>query len=418
MNSSTRIFIMLLWLGFLAVVGSVVLVLTAARVGEHKSSTYGNAYVQFQDSWGGEIGIVPPAFVLRRTYTESQYNKEAEVFEEVEKTESFPLVPKSIKIDSVLSYGEQVRDLLIFNAFEAHNTETYVVVNKTKYSGELLVNVTKPDNANLLYDYKIVLPAQNNRVIQPAMDRSVVLMPELPEGEQAEVVITYATKGMDVFKYNLSAYQNSVIESLKANVKINVNEFGIYRFGLPHDFEIASDGAEINFDVENFSTTQDLGITFLAKQRYLDQIQSLINFSPLSLVLFLVVIFFFSQVYAVRFNAFHYLFLGMIDVFYFLFVAYLIRYLGILPTFGISIALTAAMFFAYCPNVLGWRFATRIAGVYLFLLTVIFSLIFLMPIFQGLLFVILVFAVFLSLMIFISRSDLSKWPIVSDTVTP
>jgi hypothetical protein len=408
---------MLLWLGGLAVAGTVILALTATRVGEHKSSTYGNAYVQFQESWGGEIGIVPPAFVLRRTYTESQFNKDADVFEEVVKTESFPLVPKSIKIDSELSYGEQIRDLLVFNAFEAHNTETYVVVNKTRYPGELLVDVTKPENANLMYDYQIVLPAQGGQVIQPAMGKSVVLLPELPVGEEAEIVIRYATKGMDVFKYNLSAYQDSVIEDLQAHVKINVNEFGIYRFGLPHDFEITRDGAEINFDVENFSTTQDLGITFLAKQRYLDQIQSLMTFSPLSLVLFLVVIFFFSQVYAVRFNPFHYLFLGMIDVFYFLFVAYLIRYLGLLPTFGLSIALTAAMFFAYCPNIFGWRFALRIAGVYLFLLTVIFSLIFMMPIFQGLLFVILVFAVFLSLMIFISRSDLSKWPIVSEAGT-
>lgn len=414
MNSSTRVFIMLLWLGGLALAGSLVLVLTATRVGEHKSSTYGNAYVQFQDSWGGEIGIVPPSFKLVRSYTERKYNSESKQYEEVKKTESLPLVPKSIKIDSALSYGEQVRDLLVFNAYEAHNTETYVVVNNGSYPGELQVDVTKPENANLLFDYKIVLPAQNNRVIQPAMDRSVALIPELSPGEQAEIVITYGTKGMDVFKYNLSAYQNSVIEDLQAHVKINVNEFGIYRFGLPHDFEITRDGAEINFDVENFSTTQDLGITFLAKQRYLDQIQSLITFSPLSLVLFLVVIFFFSQVYAVKFNPFHYLFIGMIDVFYFLFVAYLIRYLGLLPTFGISIAMTAAMFFAYCPNVFGWRFALRIAGVYLFLLTVIFSLIFLMPIFQGLLFVILVFGVFLSLMIFISRSDLSKWPIVSE----
>jgi 5-bromo-4-chloroindolyl phosphate hydrolysis protein len=60
----------------------------------------------------------------------------------------------------------------------------------------------------------------------------------------------------------------------------------------------------------------------------------------------------------------------------------------------------------------------RITGVYLFLLTVVFSLIFMMPIFRGLLFVILVFAVFLSLMIFISRSDLSKWPIVSEEEMP
>ena len=104
----------------------------------------------------------------------------------------------------------------------------------------------------------------------------------------------------------------------------------------------------------------------------------------------------------------------MIDVFYYLFVAYLIRYFGIFPTFGISILLTALMFLLYCPNVFGWRFASRVAGVYLFLLTVVFSLIFLMPIFRGLMFVVLVFVIFMSIMIFVSRSDISKWPIVRE----
>jgi hypothetical protein len=103
----------------------------------------------------------------------------------------------------------------------------------------------------------------------------------------------------------------------------------------------------------------------------------------------------------------------MIDVFYYLFVAYLIRFFGIIPTFAMSIVLTAVMFLVYCPNVLGWRFAGRVAGVYLFLLTVIFSLIFLMPIFRGLMFVILIFLVFMSIMIFVSRSDISKWPIMN-----
>ena len=49
MNASTRILGMLVWLGSLAVAGTVVLMLTAARVGEHKSSTYGNAYTKFQN---------------------------------------------------------------------------------------------------------------------------------------------------------------------------------------------------------------------------------------------------------------------------------------------------------------------------------------------------------------------------------
>ena len=45
MNTSTRVFAMLVWLGGLAVAGSIVLALTASRVGEHRSSTYGAAYV-------------------------------------------------------------------------------------------------------------------------------------------------------------------------------------------------------------------------------------------------------------------------------------------------------------------------------------------------------------------------------------
>jgi len=217
---------------------------------------------------------------------------------------------------------------------------------------------------------------------------------------------------MDIYKYNLSAYQNNVIEELTAEIQLNTPEYAIYREGLPHTQEITAEGATLRFDVRDFSTTQDMGVAFLEKQMYLDHVQNLMNYSPLSLALFLAVIFFFSQIFAVKFNAFHYLFLAVIDVFYFLFVAYLIRFFGILPTFGISIALTAAMFFLYCPNVFGRWFAFRVAGVYLFLLTVVFSLIFIMPIFRGLLFVVLIFLIFMSLMVFISRSDISRWPIL------
>jgi len=413
MKTAARIFGMLVWLGGLAIAGSIILTLTASRVGEHKSSTYGNAYHQFQNSWGGEIGIVPPKFKLQRTYVISQFNSDSEQYELIEKSEQIPLIPKSIKIDAAVNYGEQEKGLLIFNAFEAQTTETYAILNQTNYSGDLLVDLTKPDNANLMYDYKIILPAQDNLVVHPAMEKSVVLMPELSAGEEEEIIITYTTKGMDIFKYNLSAYQNNLIESLQAQIKLNTPDFEIYRFGLPHQTDVISTGTNIQFEIDDFSTTQDLGITFVSKQMYLDQIQSLMAYSPISLALFLVVIFFFSQIYAIKFNPFHYLFMAMINVFYFLFVAYLIRFFGVVPTFGISIALTVVMFLVYCPNVLGWRFAGRIAGVYLFLLTVIFSLIFLMPIFRGLLFVTLVFLIFMSIMIFVSRSDISKWSIVN-----
>jgi inner membrane protein involved in colicin E2 resistance len=412
MKTSTRILGMLIWLGGLVVAGSIILGLTAARVGEHRSSTYGYAYYLFQQGWGGEIGIVPPVFSLERVYKETQYNKDAKQYEEVEKTERYNLVPKYIMLETDLDYAEKIRSLLVFNAFEVHNREIYTIVNTTQYSGVLQVKVTVPENANLLYDYTISIPSKN-LVVRPVMNTPVTLLPALTPSEEVDVVITYSTKGMDIYKYNISVYQNNVIQGLKAEIRLNAKNYAIYREGIPHTETVTSNGAVLRFDVKDFSTTQDVGVAFLEKQQYLNQIQSLMRYSPISLALFLLVVFMFSQIFDVRFNAFHFLFLGMIDVFYYLFVAYLIRFFGIIPTFGISVVLTTVMFLLYAPNVFGRWFAFRVAGVYLFLLTVVFSLIFLMPIFQGLLFVVLIFVIFMSLMIFVGRSDIAKWHIIS-----
>lgn len=412
MNASGRLFAILLWLVALIVAGSLVLELTAARVGEHKSSTYGYAYVLFQQGWGGEIGLIPPEFTLKRDYTEQVFNKDADRYEDVARTATYQIVPRSIDIQSDVVYAEKVRSLLVFNAFEVHNEETYVIVNTTDYAGELQVKVTKPENANIMYDYTITLPG--DQVVRPVMGSAVVLLPAMTKGEQVEVVIRYSTKGMDIFKYNLSAYQNNIIQGLKARFTINTREYAIYREGLPHTETFNGDNAVLEFEVKDFSTTQDMGVAFLQKQLYLDRVQSLMNFSPVSLILFLVVVFFFSQIFTVRFNAFHYFFLGVVDVFYYLFVAYLIRFFSIIPTFAIAVVLTAAMFLLYSPNVFGKWFAYRVVGLYLFLLTVVFSLIFLLPIFQGLLFVVLVFLIFTSIMVFTARSDISNWHILKD----
>ncbi len=412
MKAAGRIFWTAVWLGALAIAGFVILSMAAARVGEQRSSTYGQAYAEFQNSWGGEIGIVPPAFALERTYTARRYNEAAKQYELEERTEQLPLIPHVITIDSVVDYGEQQLSLLSFNAFEARCQETYRIQNRTGYSGKLLLSVTKPDQANLLYDYQVRMPGRDGDVVRPVIGQSLVLLSEWRPGEDAEVVVSYATKGMDLFKYNLSAYEKQVIGRLEAQIRLNTQDFQIYRFGLPHTLETTPEGATLRFAMNDFSTTQDLGIAFTSRQMYLDHIQNLMRYSPVSLLLYLVVILVFTQVRGVRFNPLHYLFLAAIDVFYFLFVAYLIRFLNLGLTFALAIGLTAAMFLAYAPNVVGWRFATRVMGPYLFVLTVVFSLIFVMPIFRGLLFVTLVFLVFLSVMVVVSRSNISEWQLV------
>jgi len=415
MSTSGRVVAILIWLGGITIAGSIVLMIAASRIGEHKSSTYGNAYRQFQDSWGGEIEILPPEFFLERTFAETIFDSLVKRNKQIIKIEKFALIPKSVKINSKIHYDEQETGFLTFNAFEAACSEVYAIRNLTGYSGKLYINLKTPQNANLIYGYKIWLPRQEDAEFQPKMSEPTLLIAEFKAGEGLEVVVDYSTKGMDVFKYNLSEYRNNVIGELQADFEVNTKNYEVYRFGLPHEIEATTEGSRLKFKVDNFSTTQDAGIVFESRQIYLDQIQDMVSYAPLSLTLFILVIFVFSQIRVIKFHPLHYLFLAAINVFYFLFVAYLIRFFGIKTTLAVSTILTVLMFFSYSPQVLGWRFASRIAGLYLFLLTILYSMIFLMPVFRGLLFVVLMFLVFMSIMIAISRSNISEWQIVRGT---
>ncbi|MDO8587596.1 MAG: hypothetical protein Q7T82_11210 [Armatimonadota bacterium] len=411
MKPSVRILGMLVWLGALVVVGLIVLSLAGSRIGEHKSSTYGEAYTRFLDSWGGEIGIVPPRFKLVRTVPVRQFNAAAKRYEIAQKSERTEIIPDAVTLHASLDYGEQYINWLTFNAFQATGSDTYTVRNGTGKSGKLVAEFGQPENANLVYDHRVIVPP-TGRLLRPAKGTPLVLDVDFRPGRRLKVVEVYKTKGMDVFKYNLSAYQPVTVDHLHARIRVNTRDFELYRFGLPHTITATREGAVVESDMRDFSTAQDLGVEFASKQMYLDQVKALVDISPLPLVLFLLVVFIFSQVMSVRFNAFHYLFVAAINVFYFLFVAYLIRFFGVWTTFGISTLLMIIMFLVYCPKVFGWRFA-RIVGVYLLALTVVYSLIFLMPIFRGLMLIALLFAVFVSIMIAVSRSDISKWMVVS-----
>jgi len=411
MRATARIFWLLVWLGSLILAGSIGLAMTASRVGEHKSSTFGQAYSRFQASWGGPIGIVPPRFAVERTYTERVYNSVSKAYENKIRTQNIALIPKQIDLESDLEYGEQKQGLLRFNAFEARQTETYEIINDSGYDGVLLLTVNKPENANIVFDFVVSLDTDG--VYRPAMGTATRLSGDFGQGDTVTIQVSYVTKGMDTFKYNLSSYQNNVIQNLTASLHLNTNRFEVYRFGLPHTIDTGRREATVEFAMTDFTTTQDLGVTFDSRQAYLDQIQSIMRYSPISLGLFLLAVFIYTQIQRVEFNIFHYLFIAAIDIFYFMFVSYLVRFIGIWTTFGLSTLLTAAMFWAYCPNVLGKRFALRVAAPYLFCLTVVFSLIFLMPIFRGILFVTLLFGMFMSIMIPVSRSDISQWPIVA-----
>ena len=115
------------WLGTLLAIGSVVLLVAGSRIGEHRASTYGQAYDDFRASWGGQIDVTPPRFWLERRYVEREPNEALGDWVEVSRVESLDLVPRSVALEVDLAYGERQRGWLRFRTFEARTVERYHV---------------------------------------------------------------------------------------------------------------------------------------------------------------------------------------------------------------------------------------------------------------------------------------------------
>ncbi len=400
------------WLSCLLALGSAVLLLAGSRIGERQESSYGQAYRDFQGSWGGVIDVTPPRFHLQRSWVEPELNAIVEDWVDVDKTETLPLLPQDIQLTTDLRYGERRQGWLRFRAFEAQSVDRYLVHGHPDHGGRLFVELTLPEQASILHSYTITLPGRRDEALRPAIGQPFVLLEDLEPGEIVPVEIRYTTKGMDRWRYLLSRDRFQVQPSFGATVTVDTPSFQLWRVGLPHTLERSADGASIRVDLEDFTTAQDLGVSFRAVGQSLGQVQQLVMSGPVSLGLLLAVVFVFGQTWGLRFSAFHYLFLATIDVFYFLFVTYLVRFASPLPTFGLALALTLCMFLIYFPRVLGRRLAFAVALPALIVLTAGLSLVFLLPVFRGLTFLALVFGVFMVVMAAIGRSDLSRWPLV------
>jgi inner membrane protein involved in colicin E2 resistance len=138
----------------------------------------------------------------------------------------------------------------------------------------------------------------------------------------------------------------------------------------------------------------------------------MIEYSPAALALMLLVILIFSQAAGKKFYWIHYLFFASIVLFYFLFLSYTIRFFHVGICISISTAAMGLMAIIYFPAVLGRQLFLKKVLPFLLLLTLGFSLVFLIPVIQGIAFLILLFGVFLALMVVLSKSDFAKWPLM------
>jgi inner membrane protein involved in colicin E2 resistance len=411
--TSPKIGLLILWVFFIVLAGSAALLITSLRVSQQNNTTYGNFFFIFTGSWGGEISIIPSNFYFEESYIEKIERVDKGGITEItesKKTREHHLVPDSMVVNSTINLDKRREGLVIFNSYIVDITNEYILTNNTEFRDNLLIKFNRPVNASILNDYLVVI---NDKAITAEfpINEPFVLLSEFDQDQTVKITIGFKTKGIDVLKYNLSVYNKYIIKSFKGFFNINTSGYNLLQSGLPHEITKNGKHEQLAIEMNNFNTNQDVGISFVSTINDLDQIERLIRFSPVPLCLFMILVFILSQMNNITFHSVHYLFFAIINIFYFLFISYIIRFFNIFSTLFFAFLLTSIMYILYIPNVTNKKFAFRILAPYHFALTTILSVIFLLPIYRGVSLIIFLFLIFLSIMVPIGKSDFSKWPV-------
>lgn len=401
----------LAWMVVLWGLSAIALLFAASRVGEDASTSFGDAMHEFQASWGGRLDVSPPRFVLKTTTVEDEWDKEARAMVPVTRVHERDLYPVDAILSATLDAGDQRAGSLTVSAYEARLADRYVVANLAGVEGELFLHVRRPKGAALLYDYALTVDGQP--VADARLGEEFRVLEAFAPGAEVAIGLQMTTKGVEEYRFRLSEWSASVLPHLKATFQVDTDRFRLLRFGVPHQRTNTEGASTVVFEANRLAADQDLGVSFLTDRQVLERVADVVIAAPLATGLFLVVVLVWSQVRGVRFSGFHFVFVATIPTFYFLFLAYLVRFVGLPASLGAAVTLLAVLFAATLPPVFGRAFALKVVLPYLLVLTLGFTAVFLLPLWKGLALLGLLFAVGLSVMVPLARADFEKWPLLA-----
>ncbi len=406
-NPYVRLSLLLAFLFGVFGFGTIVLVAAVARIERGAATTYGESNASFEASWGSRLSQAVPVFALRHTWMVDSVEKEVRALRP--HYAELPLVPRSADFDVTLEHGSLEHGWLTFQAFTARQRAVFVVENTTSHAGGLRLTMESPDGAALAYDYRVAIDTAP--VKSPVLGEAATVVASMLPGESHTIAIDLSTHGTDSYRLRLSDWSKVIVPRVRAQLSVNTDQFALVNFGLPHTRTHEGGTSTVVYELADFASRQDAGVTFVADTQSFALASDLVTTSPAGLALFLLGALVWAQVRGVAVHPFHYALLGMVYCFYFLFLAYLIRYVGLGPAFVVSEALTLLAFAVTIMPLFDRGFSTRTLLPLLVVLTLGFSMLFLIPAFKGVALLSFFFLTFLAFVGSAARSDRGSWPL-------
>ena len=341
--------------------------------------------------WGGPHRQVAPSVLIERErqveetvqqQTPSGQAVASKVTRTVVDQDAVPLA--SSRVDADLRLEHRQKGLLWYDTYTVRFNARYTVRNPDGTARRLVARLAFPSK-DALYDQFAV---RFNGVDAPRLtdlSKGVEVTTTLAPGGIAELDVTYVSRGLDEWRYLLSAEGVSQAQDLRLRMTTDFDDVDFPPGTMsPTSRSKTGRGWQLDWQFSSLVTGQAIGIDLPERANPGPLAARITFFAPVSLLFFVTVLVILGVLHGENLHPMNYAFVSAAFFAFHLLLAYLVDHMQIHAAFAISAATSILLVVSYLRLVSGTRFALARAGVAQMVFLVLFSYAFFFDGFTGL----------------------------------
>lgn len=298
-------------------------------------------------------------------------------------TMDLPMILGGSDIKVNIELEHRKRGLLWYSTYHVTFSGKYIVTNTTGEERDIFFEYKLPTEEGIYDNFSLAVDGEKLEELQPVSGRIHKKLTLEPD-EEKKVEIAYRSQGMDKWWY-VFGEGISQIRNFKLTMMTNFDDIDFPVNSIsPTRKQKQEAGWELTWEYENLISGIQIGMEMPRKLNPGPFVSKVTFFAPVSLFLFLFLMFIITTVKRIEIHSVNYFFISASFFSFHLLMAYLVDHVNIYMTFVICSIVSIFLVISYMRLVLGLRFALFQTGLSQFVYLVFFSYTFFLEGYTGL----------------------------------
>lgn len=283
---------------------------------------------------------------------------------------SLSLEGTDISID--LDLAHRKKGLLWYPTYKVHFSGTYQIKNPTELERVVYFEYAFPTTEGVYDNFKLVIDNEKIEELKPSAG-VIVQTVRIPAGQVKNVEVNYTSQGMDEWWY-VFGHSVSHIRNFRLTMKTNFDRIDFPENGIsPTSKEKINNGWQLTWQYDDLISGIQIGMLMPEKVNPGPFVSRVTFFAPVSLFLFLFLLFIITTLQGIKIHPMNYFFVCAAYFSFHLLLAYLADHVDIHIALIISSIVAIFLIISYMRLVVGARFAFLETGISQFVYLVLFS---------------------------------------------